>query len=427
MGQAQSLPQAHFRIYQNLLAMKSPTEKSKVIRTLLSSPEHVDSAKRAGLYGHMLHYVNVVESGGAPPNLPGENIPSIQPSYNTNDKRATEVVQRPSGAAYASGANGTTLASGAGSSTSITVSNKTNEKAMNYFSACLRILGLEEEVALTEEILKASYKKAVVRAHPDKGGSEKEFEAVTRAFAYLGDILKRIHGGRAKEGKMEAPSALHTNRASEEEKWKHVEPVSLNPKNLDMGAFNKMFEQTRLPDPEEEGYGDWLKGGDADTTGSSAKFSGKFNREVFHSMFEEAQKSKASARGPQQNAVMVVQEMSLASRMGATELGRGAKEDYTVAPHEGKMAYTDLKKAYTEYNTIGHEVAGVNVNARSYEQMTAERKGKVNPLSDPEMIALREAEAMAARAEEQRKLRYAQQSIAEQDHFERMKRLVIRN
>lgn len=429
MGQAQSLPAAHFRIYQNLLAMKSPNEKSKIIRTLLSSPEHVESAKKAGLYGQMLHYANIVDSGGTPPKLPGENIPNTQPSYNTNEKRATEVVQRPSGAAYAGGANGMALAGGGGyvSNTQITVSNKTNEKAINYFSACLRILGLEEEVALTEEALKAAYKKAVVRAHPDKGGSEKEFEAVTRAFAYLGDILKRIHGGRAKEGKVEAPNALHTNRASEEEKWKHVEPVALNPKNLDVGAFNKMFEQTRLPDPEEEGYGDWLKGEEADKSGSSVKFSGKFNREVFHSMFEEAQKSKASARGPQQNAVMVVQEMSLASRMGATELGRGAKEDYTVAPHEGKMAFTDLKKAYTEYNTISHEVAGVNVNARSYEQVTSERKGKVNPLSDPEMMALREAEAMAARAEEQRKLRYAQQSIAEQDHFERMKRLVIRN
>ena len=423
MGQAHSFPAAHVRMYQNVLAMKSPGQKAQIIQTILASPEHEESAKKAGLYGYLLHYVKVVEAGGAPPKLPGEQEESYggaaaaaPTSTNTSTgKRSTEVVQRPSGAAYAS-------------STAITASTKSNDKAMNYFSACLRILNLEEEVALTEEELKAAYKKAVVRAHPDKGGSDKEFEAVTRAYAYLGEILRRIHGGRAKEGVVQAPSALHSNRTTEADAWKHIEPVALNPKNMDMNAFNKMFEQTRLPDPEEEGYGDWLKGDEADTNGAGSKFSGKFNRDVFHRMFEEEQQNKARSREGKAGGVMVVQEMSLASRMGyATELGRGAKEDYTVAPHEGKMAYTDLKKAYTSYNTISHEVAGVKVDARSYDQMTSERKGKVAPLSDPEMMALREAEAMAARAEEQRKLRMAQQAVQEQEHFERMKRLVIRN
>ncbi len=433
MGQAQSVPAAHLRIYQNVLAMKSPGQKAQIIQTILASPEHVETAKRAGLYGYLLHYVKVVEAGGAPPKLPGEDVGISRHTTFGEDvevaagggaaaaapsqqgKRMTEVVQRPSGAAFAA-------------SQALTTSSKSNEKAMNYFSACLRILALEEEVALTEDLLKAAYKKAVVRAHPDKGGSDKEFEAVTRAYAYLGEILRRIHGGRAKEGVVQAPSALHSNRATEADAWKHVDPVALNPKNLDMGAFNKMFEQTRLPDPEEEGYGDWLKGEEADPSGAGSKFSGKFNREVFHRMFEEEQQNKAKRTEGKGGGVMVVQEMSLASRMGyATELGRGAKEDYTVAPHEGKMAYTDLKKAYTTYNTISHEVAGVKVDARSLEQMNTERKGKVIPLSDPEMMALREAESMAARAEEQRKLRMAQQAIQEQDHFERMKRLVIRN
>jgi len=31
---------------------------------------------------------------------------------------------------------------------------KRNEKALNYFQKCLEVLGLEEEVALTEEALK---------------------------------------------------------------------------------------------------------------------------------------------------------------------------------------------------------------------------------------------------------------------------------
>lgn len=388
-------------IYTKLLAIQNPGQKAQMIQTILSSPEHLAAARKAGLYGHLLHYVQVVQAGGAPPLLPGEKGVQQAPKVSTQ----------------------TTVGFSQQQQVAINTSQKGNEKAMNYFSACLRILGLEEEVALTENALKAAYKKAVVRAHPDKGGSEKEFEAVTRAHAYLGEILRRINGGRSVEGKVEAPTTLKGGRQTEAKNWEMVDPVALNPTKLDMNKFNKMFEETRIPDPEETGYGDWLKG--EDNKINAPTFSGKFNRDVFNKAFEE------DAKGKQPRAAansMVVQEMSLASRMGyATELGRGAREDFTVAPHEGKMAFTDLKKAYTEYNTFSHETVGVAPVARSLQEFEAERKAAPAPLRDHEMESLRAAEEQAKRAEDNRKLRMAQSAIAENDYFERMKRLVIRN
>lgn len=402
MGNQQSgIAAPHIRMYENLLGIQSVATRVQMIKTILSSPEHVQSAKASGIYGHLLHYVQVAQTGGVPPVLPGE-------------------VQR--------GGSQIVVRAGVGAGGQVQKKSqpteKGNERAVNYFSACLRILELEEEVALTEESLKAAYKKAVVRAHPDKGGSEKEFEAVTRAYAYLGEILKRIHGGRAKEGKVEAPTALQGTRTTEEDRWKHVEPVALNPKNLDMNKFNQMFEQTRIPDPEEAGYGDWLKGGDDKI--DAPKFSGKFNRDVFNKTFEEG----AGANKPKkQYGAMVAQEQSLASRLGyATELGRTARDDYTVAPHDSKgLVFTDLKKAYTEYNTFSHETQDVKVTARSLDQYQAERERAPDPLADEEMSAMVQAEKAAARAEEQRKLRKAEEAMAEESYFKRMQRLVIRN
>jgi hypothetical protein len=166
MGNTQGLPEAHVRIYGNLLGIRSSKERTKIIQTVLSSQEHLDSAKSAGVYGHLLHYIQTTQAGGAAPNLPGERrTPAAAPGQ--------QLALRPMGQGQGQG--------------QVQASQKGNEKAINYFSACLRILELEEEVALNEEALKAAYKKAVVRAHPDKkGGSEKEFEAVTRAYAYLG-------------------------------------------------------------------------------------------------------------------------------------------------------------------------------------------------------------------------------------------------
>ena len=415
MGQSASMvSQTHLRMYHNLLAIQSPDTRMQMIQTLLSSPEHMSVARNAGIYGHLLHYVQQVKTGMKAPSLPGEASGQggqgqqpllLQQQLVTSSRPAANKVAA-------------RQASQAG-----------NEKAMNYFSACLRILGLEEEVALTPEALKSAYKKAVVRAHPDKGGSEKEFEAVTRAYAYLGEILSRIHGGRKKEGKVEAPTTLSAGRGVEADAWKMVEPVQLNPSKLNLDAFNSMFEKTRIPDPEESGYGDWLKGGD-DASGSSApKFGGKFNRDVFNQAFAEEQRAKGggSGGGGRSNAI-VAQELSLASRMGfATELGRSGRDDYTVAANERGVAYTDLKKAYTEYNTFGHQTAGVKVDNRSIGQLSKEREKAPAPLANAEMDELQRAEAALLRREEQRRMTMAQEAIAENSYFERMKRLVIRN
>ena len=403
---------AHQRIYQNLLAIRSPSVRAQMIQTILSSPEHSATMRAAGVYGHLLHYVQVVQAGGAAPPLPFE-------------KRSGS--SGVGGGSGASGAGQTVALRQGGSAGPVAASQKGNDRAMNYFSACLRILNLEEEVALTESILKSAYKKAVLSAHPDKGGSEKEFEAVTRAYAYLGDILKRIHGGRGTEGKVEAPVALQGNREQDADKWKMVEPVQLNAKNLDMNRFNTMFEKTRIPDPEESGYGDWLKGGGEAAEAQGPKFSGKFNREVFHRAFEDENKARqTSAR--QQGGVMTVQEQSLASRLGyATELGRTARDDYTVSANDPGLKYTDLKKAYTEYNTFSQETAGVNVQTRSLDEYTKNRDKAPAPLADNEMAAIMAAEKSAAAREEQRKLRVAQEAVEESSYFERMKRLVIRN
>ena len=428
MGNVQAVPEAHLRMYENLLNIKAPGTRVQMIQTILSSPEHLASVRAVGVYGHLLHYVQVLQAGGAAPKLPGEKVQG-QGQAHVQAHTQAQVHAHVSQRASATAQRGQSLG---GQELSIHVGSelaggtqKGNERAMNYFSACLRILDLEEEVALTEEALKGAYKKAVVRAHPDKGGSEKEFEAVTRAYAYLGEILRRIHGGRTKEGKMDAPAALKGGRENDADAWKMVEPVRLNPNKLDMNTFNSMYEQTRIPDPEESGYGDWLKGEDVgQAQGQGAKFTGKFNRDVFHRAFEDEQKGRPAVKG----GVMTVQEQSLASRLGyATELGRTARDDYTVAANDPGLKFTDLKKAYTEYNTFSQNTSDVRIENRTLDQYSQERDKAPAPLANFEMAALAAAEKAASQAEEKRKLRMAQESVSEGDYFERMKRLVIRN
>ena len=398
---------AHVRIYTNLLQIQNPKTRVGMIQTLLAGPEYIQSARQAGVYSHMLAYVARVNSGERPAPLPGEVQMQGTQRQQQQPQQSTQITahRAPSSAPT--------------SPSSYVTKGRGNEKAMNYFQNCLLVLDLEEEVALTESALRTAYKKAAVKAHPDKGGSEQEFEAVTRAYAYLTEILRRIQGGRTKESVVEAPNVLKDSRVTESKDWDMLKPVKLNPKKLDMNAFNTMFEQTRIPDPDDTGYGDWLKGADASKQ-AGPNFGGKFNRDVFNKAFEdEARKTAASSA----LSVLSPEAMILAPGHGV-ELGRTNSGSYT-APANASMKYTDLKQAYTTDNTFSNQVSGVQVDARSYDTVAAQRKRAPDPLTNTEMEGIQAAERQQVLREEQRKVRAAQEMVQADEYFKRMKQLVL--
>lgn len=404
MGNRVSIPENHLRIYKNVLAIQSTETRLQMIETILGSPEIVSSMKAAGIYGHILQF----RATGGRTVLPGER----RVVANTEESRLVLHTENTLTQKYGYGE---------GRAGGNTVDQKGNERALSYFTQCLRVLGLDDEAELSEDVLKKAYKTAGRKAHPDKGGSEAQFEAVTRAYAYLMDILKRIHGGRTKAGVVENPQLMAAQRSVEADKWKHVEPVKLNPKNLDMNAFNTMFEKTKIPSPDDDGYGDWLRT-EGGAGNSGPKFSGKFNREVFNSVFEE---SSRGGGGGNTLAVVQPQALTMAPMMGG-ELGVERHDSYT-APANAAVHYTDLKQAYTTENVFSHQVAGVQVAERTIKQLEAERGRAPDPMSAEEARAVAEAEAMASARENARQARMKQQATMENDYFERMKRLVIRN
>ena len=377
-----------------------------MLETLLSAQEYVATAKQTGFYAPILSYVASVRRGD-PALLPGEQ--------GTGQLHVQGAVHTGNGTRGAQNA----IINRAGDPGAHT-------KAISFFSQCLQILGLGEEVALNEKILKESYKKASIKAHPDKGGSEEAFDQVTRAYAYLGEILRRVRGGRNELVSVadESPARLTSAREQNSEAWKMGEPVKLNPKSLNMDAFNKVFEQTKLPDPDGDGYGDWLKSEEGQGQGQQNKFNGKFNRSVFNEAFENEVKSRAQGQGGQlinrQPEALV-----MAPTMGI-ELGRERPEDFTGANLNG-LKFTDLKRAYTTDSTFSHQVADVRVSNRSFDAATSERKSAPAPLSAAEMEAVTEGERRMAQRQAQQLTRISEEDKRISEHFQKMQRYVITN
>ena len=399
------IPEPHVRIYKNLLQIQSPTTRLQMLETLLSAQEYVATAKQTGFYGPILSYVASVRRGD-PALLPGEQGGGqVQVQRSANGVRGQQSEGRIINRAGDPGAH---------------------TKAISFFSQCLQILGLGEEVALNEKILKEAYKKASIKAHPDKGGSEEAFDQVTRAYAYLGEILRRVRGGRNELVSVaeESPARLASTREQSADEWKLKEPVKLNPKSLNMDTFNKVFEQTKLPDPDGDGYGDWLKSEESTAQGQQNKFNGKFNRSVFNDAFESEIRTRA---GQQTNQLANRQPEALvmAPSLGI-ELGRERPEDFTGANLNG-LKFTDLRKAYTTDSTFSHQVADVRVSNRSFDSAASERKSAPTPLSSSEMEAIAEGERRMAMRQSQQATRISDEDRRISEHFQKMQRYVITN
>ena len=391
MGNNQSIDPVHLRIYSNIVKINDHTKRVQMINTCLASMEYVGSAKRAGIYSYLLNYIAIIHSGGSPPILPGEQvIQQMNISQVTTYKDNTPTWK--------------------------VITDTPKQKAMSYFASCLEVLGIQEEVALTEDTLKSAYKKMARKAHPDKGGSEEYFEAVTRAYAYISEILQHMNG--KKEGRVDAPSSIHVSRDVDAEKWKHVEPVRLNAKNLDMNAFNNLFQQTHMPDPDSDGYGDWLKSGDKKT---GQTFKGEFNRDVFNHMFdEEAKKShhySALTIHPGEMA------LTLNPTSGVDLIGE-RPDSFTAAPNS-KFQFTDLRGAYTSESTISDKVSNVKVGERNLEQYRASREKAPDPFNQTELHSIREFESRQKQMDEMRERKRAEMHVRNQQYFDKMKHMVI--
>jgi curved DNA-binding protein CbpA len=431
-NQASAIDPVHTRIYYNMIQIQDPLKRIQMIQTCMASMEYVNSAKRCGIYSYLLHYISTTQSGGNPPLLPGEQNPQTHSQHSappvprafqsiashagaTHPSLVPSNYQRPSQPQQQLSIHSDTTPSWK------VITDTPKQKAISYFSSCLEVLGIQEEVALTEEALKSAYKRMALKSHPDKGGSEEYFEAVTRAYAYLSEILKFMKGGRKETNGRVEPTNVRTSRDSEAKQWEvPADPIRLNAKNLDMNAFNKMFEQTHMPDPDSDGYGDWLKGNDSKK--SAPTFKGEFNRDVFNRMFDDETKK---TRHPTNQLIVHPGEMALTlNPTHGVDLVGERPDSYTAAPNS-RFQFTDLRGAYTSDSTISDKVANVPVQDRNYEQYRASREKAPDPFTSSEMNGIREFEQRQSQMDQMRERKRAEMHMRNQQYSDRMKQMVI--
>ncbi len=424
MGNTVSVDPRHVRIWNNLNTIQSDQARIQMLDTLMSGPEYIQSAKRAGVYAAILQWMGSVRRGEfavwpghahahvarAPPQTMDPRIPNMNPPRKVI-KENTDLATIPP-----------------------------PKRALDTLHESYRVLGIDDTKPLSHEVLRAAYRKASVKAHPDRGGSPAAFDTVTRAFLYLEEVLnkliprttadtsdERFTAPVTKEAAIKAREVPLTRAAAERAAagagtmpvLEDKPPVSLNPKNLNMTVFNQLFEENRLPDPQNDGYGDWLKSNGEDTrVQNNDALRSKFNADVFNKMFSEQGAAKqADSQLSKYNAPDAI------TLTGGTELGAG--KQYFTSPMGSKTRYTDLKYAYGEGSTFSQEVAGVQTETRNFDQIKRERETAPVPLRPEEMAAVQSIERQRKIAEEERQRRLAAQDVDAENVYTRMQRRLL--
>ena len=429
MGANQSVDASHVRIWNNLCAIQNPATKAQMLETLLASPEYRNALKQMGVHSFCLQWLAGYNGGKIYqwPYAPVGQQAQQRPQQGPHQRPAMPASQGQGPQ------QGPQQRQQQRQQQNELIEHPAPKKAHDYFTECCDILGIDESQSLSTDLIRAAYKKAAVRAHPDRGGNPALFDSVTRASAYLQKIVDRVSGIRQQAAAISAPvpqTQIELDNYSQQRAGAvaHLQdraPVALSPKKLDMNLFNQLFEENKLPDPEkDDGYGDWLKTtGQSDTIQENSTLRKKFALDTFNQAFQQETRSPTGGGAYYPSAII------LQPTMGVT-LGGDRPDDFTAA-YGSRTQFTDLKSAYTSENTFSQNVtsAAASLGSRPTNLKDME-KARSAPavLSPEEQQRVRAAEDREKMLENQRVRRMAQQDeTAGRYHENLQRRLLVNN
>ena len=207
-----------------------------------------------------------------------------------------------------------------------------------------KILGIGKNY--DEKTLKKAYLKKAMKAHPDRGGTPQAFQQISIAFTLLQKKLKERENNHSHNELRDTARDYYTQQLNQPK-------VNVNmTENFDVDVFNQIYEQNKIPDVYDDGYGNWMNDNPALESGQQKLFQNGFNKDMFNATFENY-KREQSQRNPQ-NALVKYREpevkISMANADSIMTLGQGKITDFSG--NSDNLAYTDYKQAFTDGSTL---------------------------------------------------------------------------
>ena len=198
-----------------------------------------------------------------------------------------------------------------------------------------------------EKILKKAYLKAAMKSHPDRGGSEKEFQKISIAYTVLKQKLQEKNNNHLHD-ELKINANDYINNQNNQPK------ININMSdNFDIDLFNKIYNDNKLSDVYDEGYSTWMNSNPALESSQNKLFQNGFNKDLFNSTFDQYKNDKTKQ---QQNngSIVIYQEpevkISMNNQDSLMVLGRDKITDFGGSTDN--LIFTDYKQAFTDGSTL---------------------------------------------------------------------------
>jgi hypothetical protein len=209
---------------------------------------------------------------------------------------------------------------------------------MSYLNKCLSILGITDDFSKIDlKYLKNVFKTKVLESHPDKSGSDEEFDKVMSAYLHLHETFMRLKGGRDTLKNIVSPDELKSLRNNE--------LINSIFQEFDNVEFNKKFEESHVSELGH-GYQDWLN--QDSESGKSLETESEITPENFNSVFFNS--AKFGKPEVAHNSIICINSMSVTKSIG-TELIQSEIQEYS-STFPSDLQYSDVYTAYNDSTII---------------------------------------------------------------------------
>ena len=302
-----------------------------------------------------------------------------------------------------------------------------------------KVLGIGKNFTMEE--LTAAFRKAALVAHPDRGGNSQLFNIVKDCFRKLS---KELNARNSDKPHYELKKAYDQsqqrdswgsggagNMKGDTNAWGYKERPEMAGIDDAIGPFNskfnKIFDQNRLPDEENDnGYGDMM----APSSGTREEINvtktlNTFNKKTFNNAFD-------ATTLPTSKEVLIYKEpepMNMSTGLKFTELGTTNRGDFSKdeAERPGGLIYTDFKKAYSTTRLVDPRSVAARKEYRNVEEYERDLAAATEKkLTREERLYLEKKKGEEERREQDRLRRLAEKDSLIEKQYDRMTQGLIK-
>ena len=264
-----------------------------------------------------------------------------------------------------------------------------------------KILGIGKNY--DENTLKKAYLRKAMVSHPDRGGSQSEFQKVSIAYTVL---LKKLSDKNNNH--------LHNDLRNNSQSYM-TQQSSNNMRNtnmtdqFDINLFNKIYDENKLDDVYDKGYGDWMSQNTNEKLLEQPKmFNKSFNKDLFNNEFNKYKTQQQKQMGNQ-----VVQydepqvDISMRGKDSLMVLGQKNVSDFS-GQSSGGLTFRDYKDAFTNSCLIDESSVNLDDRFNNIHNLKSSRTN-VNYKMSPEDLRKQELTKLKQQKEEEQRLYRLQQ------------------